>query len=714
MKVAGLAASVGILLVAILAVPQDRQDIPTFASKVELVTVDAVVVDGKGQPVRGLTALDFDLFEDGKPQKVESFEAFDLGEGPKRSAATAPPEATNLRASSPASRTFVLVVDDVGLAPSRQPVIRKVIARFIETGLRDGDEVIFATTSGDAWWSTRMPEGREDVAALAARVRGRNLGERGPDAMSDWEAYRINRFENGAGDSPGALITARVVQRYLESHVCDQSAMAVCYQVVRQRAQELDQRRVNRTQDTFATVDSAVFALTGVRGRKSLLLLTEGFLSDPDLAFVREVTGRCREANLVVYSLDVRGLMTGQPAAEDPGLPDITERIRMQVEQTVFAAAGSEALAEDTGGFAVSNTNDLAAGAARVADESRTYYLLGYAPPEGKGPRDWRKVKVEIKRPDLKVRARKGYTLRTAAEIARAAETPAADGTRGKPKAKGSKDAPAESKRLAADVARALARAEAADGIPIRAMAYTFEDRPAGTVRTLLAIEIDAGARARLAANEHARSVFTLCVAVAHRDSGRTQRLDQRLELEAGRAKGGDGWLTLSREFDVRPGVAQARVVVRDETGGQLGALSLRFVVPAVSAFRLSTPVLTDRVTTADPAAPGRPVLTAHREFRPEGRIYCQFQVFGPAKASWPAGAIEASYVLRRREGPIADQSDPSPIRSSPDGRLVRLLVLSVEGMAPGDYELVLRVFDKVNKETREQVESFRILPAQG
>ena len=91
------------------------------------------------------------------------------------------------------------------------------------------------------------------------------------------------------------------------------------------------------------------------------------------------------------------------------------------MEQTEFVAAGSEGLAEDTGGFAVRDTNDLAAGAARVADESRTYYLLGYAPPEGKGPRDWRKLKVEVKRPGLKVRARKGYTLRTTAEIAAAA-----------------------------------------------------------------------------------------------------------------------------------------------------------------------------------------------------------------------------------------------------------------------------------------------------
>ena len=85
-------------------------------------------------------------------------------------------------------------------------------------------------------------------------------------------------------------------------------------------------------------------------------------------------------------------------------------------------AAGSVGLAEDTGGFAVRNTNDLAAGAARVAEESRTYYLLGYSPPDGKGPRDWRKLKVEVHRPGLEVRARKGYALRTLAEIAAAAE----------------------------------------------------------------------------------------------------------------------------------------------------------------------------------------------------------------------------------------------------------------------------------------------------
>jgi len=707
MKITDLTANLGVLLGAALAGAQDPPQIPTFASKVELVTVDAVVMDGEGRPVRGLAAEDFVLSEDGKPQRVESFEAIDLGEGPEGSASTTrpSPEATNLRPASRAARSFVLLVDDMSLAPARQPVVRSAIARFVEAGLRDGDEVIFATTSADVWWSARMPEGREDLEALAARVTARSFGDSARDAQSEWEAYQINHHEIGAGEEPGALITARVVQRYMARRVCDPLTLSLCHQIVKQRAREVDQRRINRTQDALAAVDRAIFALTGVRGRKSLLLLSEGFLDDTSLPFVRDVAGRCREANLVVYFLDVRGLMSGQPTAEESGVPNLLELARRNLEETVHAAEGSVGLAEDTGGFAVQSTNDLGAGAARVADESRTYYLLGYAPPEGKGPRDWRRLKVEVKRPGVKVRARKGYTLRPAAEIARAAAAPLEVSGGRKPKGKGSQDAQARAS-VAPDVSRSLATAHDADAIPLRAMAYTFEDRPSGTVRTMVTVEIDARGRT---AERRGRSVFSLTVVAAHRDRVKAQRLDQRLETEADPAKQGDGWLTLHREFDLPPGVVQARIVVRDETQGHLGALTLRFVVPEPSALRLSTPVITDRATGTNQAGPPRPVPTAHREFTPTGRIYCQFQVFGPPKA-----AIEASYVLRARNGAVVDHRAPTPIGPSPDGRLVRLLVLSLEGMKPGDYELVLHVANRATGETREQVESFRIRPTHG
>ena len=223
-----------------VAVAQEPHDVPTFASKVELVTVDAVVLDGKGRPVRGLTAADFTLIEDGKPQTIASFEAIDLGE--RRAASARGGRGPGGHEHAPqraAARSFVLLVDDMSLAPTRQDVVRTAIARFLDTGLRDGDELIFATTSGDAWWSARMPEGREDVGlSLPAcgagawwtpgRMRsasGRPIGSRASKGGRARPRATCPPPSGAAagralGDGPGATLTERVVDRYYQRRVC--------------------------------------------------------------------------------------------------------------------------------------------------------------------------------------------------------------------------------------------------------------------------------------------------------------------------------------------------------------------------------------------------------------------------------------------------------------------------------------------------------------
>ncbi len=728
------------LLVAVAA--QEPHDVPTFASRVDLVTVDAIVQDAKGRPVRGLTAPDFTLLEDGKPQTIASFEAIDLGEITTAAGARASvgPVATNVQRERAGASSYVLLVDDMSLAPSRQVVVRAALGRFLDTSLRAGDELIFATTSGDAWWSARMPEGRDDLRALAERVRGRSLQDTGKDAVSEWEAFRIVHFE-GRGEggistdptgvpapqvgspSPtvaGASLADRVVERYYQRRVCDPDLIpapgppqpvtprSVCRSMVQARAQEVDRRRVSRTRDALTAIDRAVFALTAFRGRKALLLFTEGFLNDTDVTAVQEVSGRCREANLVLYTLDVRGLMTGQPGAEALSAPSSGDVGAMQVEETDLVAAGSVGLAEDTGGFAVRDTNDLAAGAARVADESRVYYLLGYSPPAGKGPRDWRKLKVEVKRPELKVRARKGYTLRTLAEIAVAAEAkPVAKTDRSRKGENATGVAPLA--RVPADVARALASAHDTDAIPLRAMAYSFDGRPSGTVRTVLAVEADTQSLANLGGEERPRVVLSLSISATHRDSGKTQHVDQRVVVDAGFRKAIEGWLAVSREFDLPSGVAQARIVVRDEFLGRVGALTLRFVVPEAAGLRISTPILTDRLMPVGTATAALPVLLARREFPSSANLYCQFQVFGAGASSAPDQGVEGSYLLRRTDGAVVRQGVQSPITRSADGRLVRLLAFTLDGMAGGDYELVLRVLDKSTGQTQERIEPLRI-----
>ncbi len=159
-------------------------------------------------------------------------------------------------------------------------------------------------------------------------------------------------------------------------------------------------------------------------------------------------------------------------------------------------------------------------------DESRVYYLIGYTPPAGKGPRDWRRLKVEVKRPGLRVR-----------------------------------------------------------------------------------------------------------------------------------------------------GVAQARVVARDEFLGRLGAVTVRFVVPSVTGLRVSTPILSPRLLPPKEGRSRQPAILARREFEPSGSLYCQFHVFGATVRS-RGPQVEASFELRRRSGEVVRRGSPSLIEPSQDGRLVRLLGL--------------------------------------
>src|SRR6185436_20163988 len=94
-----------------------------------------------------------------------------------------------------------LLVDDMSLAPHRAEDVRRALGRLLGEGLRDGDELILATSSGDTWWRARLPEGREDLKALIGRIRGRNLGDDAVDAISGWEAFRIVHYQGVGGQA---------------------------------------------------------------------------------------------------------------------------------------------------------------------------------------------------------------------------------------------------------------------------------------------------------------------------------------------------------------------------------------------------------------------------------------------------------------------------------------------------------------------------------
>ena len=510
---------------------------PTFPSKVELITVDVVVVDKKGQPVPGLTRDDFVVEEDGRPQTIVSFEAVRLEAEPAEAALTAHVVATNeVAEKSQPGRAFAIVLDDLGLELSDAVETRRAVAQFLERSVQDGDEVTLATTSADAWWSARIPEGRDDLLAVARRLRSRTSNaSTASDYMSDYEAFWIDRGGRAAGPA-----IARVIKRWTDNRICFERDPA-CGFLVEGRARGLEGERRQRTTATLETVRRALLSLGPMRGRKSLLLFSRGFIQDFSQE-IRGVVAASRETNTAVFFIDARGLFTNLTdtgmSAATPGMPDVRQLGRMNIESSTLGAAGAMSLAEETGGFVVRNTNDIAAGAERVAAESRVFYMLGFEPPPGKKRGEWRKLRVEVKRDGLSVRARRGYTVR-AEGAPPAKNVPNKEGTRTLPPA----------------VEAALDTAHEVAGIPLRAVTYVLEPREKDTTH------VSSSRPSSTRACPHVRGAPGKSRAApgrGHRRGdvcaipARSSISDEWVEVRAPEEER-PGWRSVAREFDLPP-----------------------------------------------------------------------------------------------------------------------------------------------------------------
>src|SRR5438105_11655357 len=151
---------------------------PTFPSAVELITVDAVVVDDQDRPVVGLTKDDFVLLEEGQPQEIANFEGVTLpgaDEGPGAApppAASAPRIATNAPPARKAS-TALVIVDDIHLTGSEAARARTTLERFLRAPANQGGRITIVSTGTGAAWSGTLPADRDDLLAVVSRVPGR-------------------------------------------------------------------------------------------------------------------------------------------------------------------------------------------------------------------------------------------------------------------------------------------------------------------------------------------------------------------------------------------------------------------------------------------------------------------------------------------------------------------------------------------------------------
>lgn len=668
---------------------------PTFAATVDVILVDVVVTDAQGHMVKDLTAEDFVLREDDAPQELTSFEAVDRAEAAVTEPRS-PLPAAKVRSSAndgpaePSRRTFIIVMDDAGIGLESAAAARKAARQFLSESTRAGDLVSLVVPVAGLTWSAQLPGGEEHLASIVDSVKaGRAVS---PELAGDWEALQVAEARDPLAqervrvrlDSAGLLPReARSLGESDDSYDArNRETQGRFLRMDSRRQVEADRARRRRL---FDAMSLALDGVAAVKGRKSVLLFSEGFIQDANDPSFRDLVATLRRNNASIYYLDMRRLTSGT-AADSQLSGDRSAGTRVVDPQE---SAGAEMVAEQTGGFALRSAADLGGGLRRVAQESSTYYLLGYTSTNLKRDGKYRRLEVGLRRPGLKVRARKGYY------------GPSTD-----------KSASPSRGRRAGDpeLERVLSTALPESGIPLRLTAYTLQPVEKEKVRVRLVGEVGLKAL-RFEKDGDGSRVATLDVALALNHtaaSGRLRTPWQELKVKVpAEAEGSEAWMPFEGTFDAPRGSSQARLAVRDRASLATGTVLHDFDVPDPATWRVSTPILSD-MPDAELGRPPRMLVS--RSFVAGAPLYCYLEVYeGATLKPTPSSPVSFGYAVVDAQGKTRKSLAASPFTLGPTGIATRLTKIPLSGLSPGDYELRLSVRDEARGRTQELREPFTV-----
>jgi VWFA-related protein len=399
---------------------------------VRAVLVDVVVRDRRGQPVRDLSQADFEVLEDGVPQKLGSFTpVFESVPAPGAAAPKASPAATPTNASAPAAVdngpiVIALVFDR--LTPESQRLAVQAAQSYLgkkeETPYYIGVYGVDLALTPYAPFTRNANTLRQALTKVAARSssasnaperqQARAAAESTAGAAAQTAATAAAAGGPGASAAMGsAPATAQLAQM--------EAQMIRDFDVM-----ERDQQGYSTTNGLFAVIG----ALRNLPGRKSLVLFSEGLAIPPAVQrLFLGVIDAANRANVSVYTMDSAGLRaeSQQAITRDKvnqaagfgintaytggGTSEPLTKV-LEANEDVLRGdphSGLGQLAQETGGVLFENTNNLRLGFERLEDDLRNYYLLGYSPASEVYDGRFRKIEVKVKRSGLTVAARKGY-----------------------------------------------------------------------------------------------------------------------------------------------------------------------------------------------------------------------------------------------------------------------------------------------------------------
>ncbi|OFW10661.1 MAG: hypothetical protein A3H96_01355 [Acidobacteria bacterium RIFCSPLOWO2_02_FULL_67_36] len=389
--------------------PATQAGQPTFRSGAQVVEVDVRVFDRDGRFIEDLTRDDFEVLEDGVPQRIQTlYLVQDNGvvSEPSRDTAVPPPGAAAV-STTPASarQTWIFFFDLNHLTPGGGfERARKAVEDFIRDRFKDGD--LGGVIAGGRMVNNRLTSVHDELVEAVKSVKP--LGDarsRFIDLTRDWPRFRDEaeaiRISNEDRDAIRAAITRAC------SDDADMCRTIPPDQAVRQKAKRLLQDLRRASVETLSALNGLASGLARIQGPKTVVFLSDGFFTNEMESVLRGVVGQTTRAGGRVYAIDVRGLnrgptastvdqMTADDPAGGPARQDLTED-------------GPNSLAVDTGGLMIRNENNLSRALETIARDANRYYVLGYQPVNATFDGKYHPIVVRVKRAGLRARARRGY-----------------------------------------------------------------------------------------------------------------------------------------------------------------------------------------------------------------------------------------------------------------------------------------------------------------
>jgi VWFA-related protein len=627
----------------------DAQQPPIFRTGINFVRVDVIVTDKNGNAVEDLKPGDFEIVEQNKPQKIETFKLISLDgglipgpDGPPRQIRTDDDEESE--ASRDDVRLFAIFLDDYHVRRESSLGARNQIARFVETQLGPSDMVGLMYPL-EPIGAVRMTRNHDAIVKGIQQFDGRK-----------YDYTPKNEYEQRVAYYP-----TETVEKI-------------------------------RNQISMSAIKSLIVHMGGLKeGRKALILVSEGYTNmlppqmrdanasfpgsgnnarnDPNAgvgnpleeraanmagfdmeADLRDIWDLANKNNTAIYSVDPRGLATNEFGI-DQNIAQTTDSTYLRSTMDTLRT-----LAIQTDGRAIVNRNDITMGMKQIVRDTSAYYLLGYNSTFTATDGKFHEIKVKVNRPGIQVRARKGYWAFTAEDAKRALAPPKTE-------------AP-----------KAVEMAVATIATPSRSR----------VVRTWIGTERGANGKTKV-------TFLWEPVPRAPGDPARGADAPARVSLIAVSPDGSPYFrgkipdassstpppAASKISFDVQPGKVQLRVSVEGAAADVLDSEVREIVVPDLTApqVTLGTPAVYrgrtvpeyQRLKTDPQASP-----TAAREFSRTERVFIRVPAYAPGTS-----AAKVTAKLLNRTGQSMSELTISTPANASDARDVEL---SLASLPPGEY----------------------------